>query len=142
MLKNFTNHLSNNKKNQTSCLANEGSAVAASIGYHLAKKKFLQCTCKSGLGNSINPLISIAHSKVYKIPLLLIIGWRGAPNLKDEPQHLAQGEITTQILDLCGIKYIILEKNDDLKKLKLINYKKTNQAVACLIKNKTLKSKF
>ena len=74
--------------------------------------------------------------------MLLIIGWRGA-NLKDEPQHLAQGEITTQILDLCGIKYIILEKNDDLKKIKkLINYsKKTNQAVACLIKNKTLKSK-
>lgn len=144
VLKNFTNHLSNNKEIKHLVLANEGSAVAASIGYHLAKKKIPAMYMQnSGLGNSINPLISIAHSKVYKIPLLLIIGWRGAPNLKDEPQHLAQGEITTQILDLCGIKYIILEKNDDLKKIKkLINYsKKTNQAVACLIKNKTLKSK-
>ena len=48
----------------------------------------------SGLGNTINPLASLADSKVYKTPILLIIGWRGEPGIKDEPQHIKQGEIT------------------------------------------------
>ena len=144
VLKNFTNKLNNTKKFKNFILTNEGSAVATGIGYYLSTKKlpaiYLQ---NSGLGNSLNPLISIAHKKVYQIPMLLIIGWRGAPNLKDEPQHLAQGEITQEILDLCGIKYCILEKKNDFKKIKnLISYsKKTKTPVACLIKNKVLKSK-
>ena len=122
-----TNHLSN-KKIKHLVLANEGSAVAV-YWLSFSKEKFCNVHAKFWTWKLINPLISIAHSKVYKIPLLLIIGWRGAPNLKDEPQHLAKGEITTQILDLCGIKYIILEKNDDLKKLKINQLlKKTNQA--------------
>ena len=68
--------------------------------------------------NSINPIISISHKNVYKIPLFLIIGWRGAPKLKDEPQHLAQGRITRQILNLCGIKYSIIDNDSDLKEIK------------------------
>ena len=43
----------------------------------------------SGLGNAINPLISIADKNVYSIPLILLIGWRGKPGEKDEPQHIA-----------------------------------------------------
>ena len=79
----------------------------------------------SGIGNSLNPLISVAHKKVYQIPLLLIIGWRGAPNTKDEPQHLAQGKITKKILSLCGVKSCIINKKKDLIKLKnLISFSK------------------
>ena len=144
VLKNFTNKLDFKKNFKNLILTNEGSAVAASIGYYLSTNKIPAMYMQnSGLGNSLNPLISIAHKKVYQIPILLIIGWRGAPHLKDEPQHLAQGEITQQILDLCGIRYCILEKKSDLKKLKnLVSYsKKTEKPVACLIKNKVLKTK-
>jgi len=144
VLKNFTNEFYKKKKVKNIILANEGSAIATGIGYYLATKKIPAIYMQnSGLGNSLNPLISIAHDKVYKIPLLLIIGWRGAPNISDEPQHLAQGEITTKILKLCGIKYIVLNNKKDLIKISsLISYsKKNNRIVACLIKNQVLKSK-
>ena len=70
----------------------------------------------SGLSNALNPLISIAHEKVYSIPLILIIGWRGSPNIKDEPQHNVKGKITESILKLLNIKYTILRSNADLNK--------------------------
>ena len=143
VLKNFTNLLEKNKKLKNYTLTNEGSAVAAAIGYYLATQKipgvYMQ---NSGLGNSINPIISIAHNKVYQIPMLLIIGWRGAPNIKDEPQHIAKGRITKQILKLCGIKFCILNNKRDLLKLrKLINFSsKKKRIVACLIKNNILQT--
>jgi phosphonopyruvate decarboxylase len=143
VLKNFTNCLDVEKKFEHLILPNEGSAVSVGIGYYLSKKKIPAVYMQnSGLGNSLNPIISIAHKKVYQIPLLLIIGWRGAPKIKDEAQHIAQGKITRQILKLCGIKYCILNDNKDLKKLTdLISLSKKNkQPVACLIKNNILKS--
>ena len=142
VLKNFTNHLDIEKKFQHLILANEGSAVSAGIGYYLSTRKipviYMQ---NSGIGNSINPIISVAHKNVYKIPLFLIIGWRGAPKLKDEPQHLAQGKITRQILKLCGIKYSILDNDSDFREVKrLINHSRKNkQIVAILIKKNALK---
>ena len=69
----------------------------------------------SGLSNAMNPLISIAHQKVYSIPLILIIGWRGSPKIKDEPQHNVKGKITEKILKLLNIKYTIIRSNKDLK---------------------------
>ena len=69
----------------------------------------------SGLSNALNPLISIAHKKVYSIPLILVIGWRGSPSLKDEPQHNVKGKITRELLRLLGIKYTILRSKPDLK---------------------------
>ena len=84
---------------------NEGSAVAYGIGHYLSTKEIpLVYLQNSGLGNAVNPLISIAHKKVYSIPLLLLIGWRGAPNSNDEPQHQVQGEVTKNFLKLLGIK--------------------------------------
>ena len=143
VLKHFTNYLEKNRKFKNLTLVNEGSAVAAAIGYYLATQK-IPCVYmqNSGLGNSINPLISIAHNKVYQIPILLMIGWRGAPKLKDEPQHLAKGQITKQILKLCGIKFCVLNTKKDLSKLKkLINFSKKNKRIiACLIKNNTLQT--
>ena len=95
----------------------------------------------SGLGNAINPLISIAHKKVYSIPLLLMIGWRGSPNKKDEPQHKVKGKITPQLLKLLDINYCILRKKKDLVKLdKLIKTSyRTKTTAACLIEKDFLK---
>ena len=97
ILKNVS--LNIDKKKNHIISTNEGSAVAFAAGYYLATKKsccvYMQ---NSGLGNAINPLSSIAHSKVYSIPMLLLIGWRGSPSLKDEPQHMLKGKITPKLL--------------------------------------------
>lgn len=120
---------------------NEGSAISLATGFHLSTKKIgLVYLQNSGLGNSINPLTSIVHKEVYSIPLLLLIGWRGSPNSKDEPQHLVKGKITIELLKLMKIKYIILDNKNHLNKINgLINYaKKNNCPVALLIKNNFL----
>ena len=105
---------------------NEGVATSVCIGNYLATGT-LPCVYlqNSGLGNAVNPLISVAHKKVYSIPLLLLIGWRGAPGLKDEPQHNVKGKITKKLLTSMGIKYCeIIEKKDLIKLKRLINYSK------------------
>ena len=95
--------------------ANEGNAIALVTGYHLSTGKigavFMQ---NSGLGNAVNPLTSLTDPEVYSIPLLLIIGWRGEPGKKDEPQHIKQGRITPALLDILGIPYKILDADSDL----------------------------
>ena len=141
VLKNFTANFDKFGKNKHIIAVNEGSAVSLGIGYHLSSKKmpcvYLQ---NSGLGNAINPLSSIAHKKVYSVPMLLIIGWRGAKNKTDEPQHLTKGRITPSLLKLLDINFCILRKKEDLKKLdKLIKYSKNKHSpVACLIEKGTL----
>jgi phosphonopyruvate decarboxylase len=138
ILKEFINILPNN---QNIITANEGGAVAFAVGYYLATKKLpLVYMQNSGLSNAINPLISIAHQKVYSIPLILMIGWRGAPGTKDEPQHLLKGKITKDILKLLGIKFCVIDNEKDLKKLSmLIKYSlKRKKPIAFLIKNKKL----
>ena len=91
--------------------ANEGNAVALATGHFLASGQvptvYLQ---NSGEGNAMNPLASLCAKGVYAIPLLLVIGYRGEPGVKDEPQHLFQGEITLSFLDMMAIPYFILEK--------------------------------
>ena len=59
----------------------------------------------SGFGNAVNPLLSLADPQVYSIPMLLLIGWRGEPGKKDEPQHLVQGKVMTSMLSSMGINY-------------------------------------
>ncbi len=89
--------------------ANEGGAVALACGYHLATGKvplvYLQ---NSGQGNTINPLLSLADPDVYSIPLLLLIGWRGEPGTKDEPQHVKQGKVTVSLLKAMDIPHRVL----------------------------------
>jgi phosphonopyruvate decarboxylase len=92
--------------------ANEGNAVAMACGYHIATGKYgVVYMQNSGQGNTVNPLLSLADEDVYKIPMLLLIGWRGEPGIKDEPQHKKQGKVTLSLLDTMGIEYIILEDN-------------------------------
>ena len=123
---------------------NEGGAIGIGAGYYLKTKK-IACVYfqNSGLGNAVNPLVSMAHKNVYSIPMLLLIGWRGAPKIgKDEPQHLLQGKITEKLLKLMNIRYCIINHPKDFIKLgKIIKISKKKQMpVACLIKKNTLKS--
>lgn len=85
---------------------NEGNAIGMAVGHHIAGRStpvvFMQ---NSGIGNAVNPLLSIAHEDVYRIPMVLIIGWRGEPGTKDEPQHVAQGKHTLDMLNVMDIPY-------------------------------------
>ena len=91
--------------------ANEGAAVGIAIGEYLATGVpacvYMQ---NSGLGNIVNPITSLANEEVYGIPMLLLIGYRGEPGEKDEPQHKYMGKITEPILDVLGIEHIVLGK--------------------------------
>lgn len=90
--------------------ANEGNAMALAAGHYLATSKIaLVYMQNSGLGNAVNPLLSLLDSEVYNIPALLVIGWRGEPNITDEPQHIKQGKLTIPLLKTMGVKYEILE---------------------------------
>jgi len=95
--------------------ANEGNAIALAAGYYLATGKigavYMQ---NAGLGNTVNPLTSLTDPEVYRIPLLMIIGWRGEPGVKDEPQHVKQGRITPAQLKLLEIPYWILDADSKL----------------------------
>ncbi|BEU88748.1 phosphonopyruvate decarboxylase [Selenomonas sp. TAMA-11512] len=98
--------------------ANEGNAVGLAAGYHLVTGKvpavYLQ---NSGEGNIVNPYASLLHANVYGIPCLFIIGWRGEPGVKDEPQHAFQGRITRTLLDTLEIPHIVLSKETKVKEL-------------------------
>lgn len=89
--------------------ANEGNCTALAAGYHLATGKvpvvYMQ---NSGEGNIINPVASLLNDKVYSIPVVFIVGWRGEPGTKDEPQHIYQGEVTVKLLEDMGIESFVI----------------------------------
>lgn len=93
--------------------ANEGGAVALAAGYHLATGKIpLVYMQNSGFGNIINPLTSLVDPEVYSIPMLLMIGWRGEPGKKDEPQHVKQGRVNETLLQALEVPYCILAADE------------------------------
>lgn len=91
--------------------ANEGNCTALAAGYHLATGKvpvvYMQ---NSGEGNIINPVASLLNDRVYAIPVVFIIGWRGEPGIHDEPQHIYQGEVTVKLLEDMDIKPFVIGK--------------------------------
>lgn len=91
--------------------ANEGNCTAIAAGYHLATGKvpvvYMQ---NSGEGNIINPVASLLNDKVYAIPCIFIVGWRGEPGLHDEPQHIYQGEVTVRLLEDMDIRSFVIGK--------------------------------
>ena len=94
--------------------ANEGNALAMCAGYYLSTGKYgVTYMQNSGEGNIVNPLLSLVDEEVYSIPVLLIIGWRGEPGVHDEPQHVKQGKITLDLLDIMGVPYTILDDDVD-----------------------------
>ena len=110
LLKEFCAHLAAYAPPQTHVIAaNEGGAIALAAGHYLATgQPALVYMQNSGLGNSVNPLISLADPAVYSIPMLLVIGWRGQPGVHDEPQHIKQGSITPALCETLGIPHRIL----------------------------------
>jgi len=119
LLKDFCSYIEDHSLPTESVItANEGNAVALVAGYHLATGKigavYMQ---NSGLGNAVNPLTSLTDGEVYRIPLVLIVGWRGEPGVKDEPQHVKQGRITQAQLNVLEIPHWILDANSDMDPL-------------------------
>ena len=92
--------------------ANEGNCTALAAGYYLATGRvpvvYMQ---NSGEGNMINPAASLLSDKVYAIPAVFIIGWRGEPGIHDEPQHIYQGEVTLKLLEDMDIKAFVIGKD-------------------------------
>lgn len=125
--------------------ANEGGAIALAIGYHLATGKvpviYLQ---NSGLGNIINPLLSLADREVYAIPMLIVIGWRGEPGVHDEPQHKKQGRVMLPMLDAMEIPYSIVgpevDRPEEILTDVLKNVQDTGAPYVLVIKKGTFKS--
>ncbi len=122
--------------------ANEGNAVALAAGYYLAQKSLpLVYMQNSGLGNAVNPLLSLCDPDVYSIPMLLMIGWRGEPGVKDEPQHAKQGKVQLKLLESMDIPYEIISKDDDQFEMKILSAVETakneNRPAVLLIKKGT-----
>ena len=146
LLKNLCAYITDNlPSSQHIIAANEGGAVGLAAGYHLATGKipvvYMQ---NSGLGNTVNPLMSLTDKLVYNIPVLLVIGWRGEPGVKDEPQHRKQGLVTLPLLETMGIQYEILA--DDESQLAeqigraVTHMRTTREAFALVVKKGTFDS--
>jgi phosphonopyruvate decarboxylase len=143
LLKNFCFYMTDNINSKNHIVAaNEGNALALGIGYHLATKKIpLIYMQNSGLGNVINPLLSLADPDVYSIPILLLIGLRGELNSKDEPQHKKQGRVTLAMLEAMEVPYEIISSDTDNKEAqkivnKSIEYCRMNNAPHAIIVKK------
>ena len=146
LLKNICAYISDSQDAQHNIIAaNEGGAVGLAVGYHLATGK-IACVYmqNSGQGNIINPLASLTDKDVYNIPVLLIIGWRGQPGEKDEPQHVKQGKITTGLLNTMGINYDVLSKYEEVAAKQIdkavAHMKETNEVYALIIEKNTFES--
>lgn len=122
--------------------ANEGGAVGLAAGYHLATGNipvvYMQ---NSGLGNTVNPLMSLTDGDVYRIPVLLVIGWRGEPGVHDEPQHVKQGKTTLPLLDAMEIRHEIMSGDEAELERQLdggVRYmKETGRAFALVVRKGT-----
>lgn len=121
LLKSFCAYLTDTAGSKNHIIAaNEGCAVGLAAGYYFATGNVpLVYMQNSGLGNTVNPLLSLADREVYSVPMLLVIGWRGEPNVHDEPQHIKQGRVTCSLLDAMEIPYCILSDEEAEAKLQL-----------------------
>lgn len=114
LLKNVCAYITDNvERDRNIITANEGAAIGVAAGHYLATGEIpLVYMQNSGIGNAVNPLLSLADEKVYSIPMIVMIGWRGEPGVHDEPQHVKQGEVTESLLEAMGIPYIILSDEE------------------------------
>lgn len=147
LLKDICAYITNNTPQGNHIItANEGNAIALAAGHYMATGKIpLVYMQNSGIGNAINPLVSLADKQVYGIPMLLMIGWRGEPGTKDEPQHITQGEITLPLLEVLKIPYEIVDENTHEAKeqiLKLIDQAKATSTPHALVVRKGVFEKY
>ncbi len=146
LLNDFCLHLANNIPNNKHIMAaNEGNAISIAAGYHMATNEIpIVYMQNSGIGNAMNPLLSLADTNVYSIPMILLIGWRGDPSIIDHCQHKRQGELTTKLMDDMGIPYQIIDNEDDVIE-KFIwakeNARETLSPTALIVKKNILSQK-
>lgn len=120
--------------------ANEGGAVALGIGHYMGSGEIpLVYMQNSGLGNAVNPILSLADSAIYGIPMVLLIGWRGEPGVIDEPQHVTQGAVTLQMLETMGIKTMVMDGSTPFDHLAdvVATAREQRKPVALLVKKGT-----
>lgn len=120
LLKNFCEYLDKSQKGENEdgisfkhfTAENEGGAAGLCAGAYLATGRpaclYMQ---NSGIGNVVNPICSLFHRDVYDIPLLMLVGWRGEPGVKDEPQHVFQGKATIKLLEDMDIETFVVSKD-------------------------------
>ena len=114
LLKSFCAYVTDNCGVNHVIAANEGGAVGLAAGHYLATgRPALVYMQNSGQGNAVNPLCSLADPDVYSIPMVLLVGWRGEPGVKDEPQHVKQGTVTVSLFETLGIPTEILPDDDE-----------------------------
>lgn len=114
LLKSVCQHIDLNVARENHIItANEGAAVALAMGAYMASGKpalvYLQ---NSGIGNTVNPLLSLADPDVYGAPMILLVGWRGQPGVKDEPQHVKQGRVMTDLLDAMDLPWAVMPRDE------------------------------
>lgn len=140
LLKNLCAYITDNVPHEKNIIAaNEGGAVALAAGYHLATGK-IGCVYmqNSGEGNAVNPLLSLMDADVYKMPLLLVIGWRGEPGVHDEPQHVKQGKVTLPLLDAMEIPHSVLDQNwEQQTETAIASIHKSNGIYALIVRKGT-----
>ena len=142
LLKDFCAYVSDHStSNDHIIAANEGNAVALAAGHYLGNKSpALVYMQNSGIGNAVNPLLSVADAEVYSFPMLLMIGWRGEPSVKDEPQHMKQGRVMPQLLDALEIPWFTLDAQsdaDDILKQAVTSMMKNMSPIALLVRKGT-----
>ncbi|MDL2232639.1 phosphonopyruvate decarboxylase [Ruminococcaceae bacterium OttesenSCG-928-L11] len=93
---------------------NEGGCVGLAAGSYLSTGS-VPCVYmqNSGIGNAINPIASLTSPDVYGIPMLFVIGWRGEPGTKDEPQHVYQGKVTLKLLKDMDITPFVIGRDTE-----------------------------
>ena len=140
LLKGFCQYVEEKSSDENHIIAaNEGCSIGIATGYHLETGQIpLVYLQNSGLGNTVNPLLSLTDKEVYSIPLILLIGWRGEPGIKDEPQHIKQGRVTKRLLEALEIPFKVIssfEKKSIENTKWAINFaKKSSSPVALLVK--------
>jgi len=142
LLKDFCAYVTSHSSSKDHVItANEGAAVGLASGYHLATGQpamvYLQ---NSGVGNMVNPLMSLADPDVYSIPMLILIGWRGEPGVKDEPQHVSQGRITPDIVECMGLPWDELPRDEaGMKEVlkKVTSHFESHKSPYCLLVRKS-----
>lgn len=148
-LKQFCDYINSDGKEEMTHMVppNEGAAIGIATGVFLSTNKpacvYMQ---NSGLGNIVNPITSLANEKVYDIPMLLVIGWRGEPGFHDEPQHKFMGEITEGLLDVLDIEHSIISKDTSESELTEIssvasNKLSSNKQYAIIVKKDTFEKR-
>ena len=114
-------------------IAKEEEAIGISAGAHLAGVSSAALMQNHGFLAAINPIVSLAL--LYKIPLLMLISYRGEFGERD-PWQTEGGGVTEDLLRALRIPYAYLDSPDHvahrIRKAQTLAYS-SNKPVALLL---------